>query len=1106
MTLKDVGHIGPNHYGAYDMGAEVAEWVFTGSADRQSGGGRELWNEYINPCLMRGRAGSVTLLDHTLYHSNDIGPNVGFRYMAPMLVHAEPWHDYYPPEEPPSLPADMVPIGDEQVNVITNRPSNAQIIAAIEHPGFFLGDWDYDYMNGKFSSASKANIPDLINHNFYSVNSNYIPSHLTYTKPQAGYPISRNAASGIRQESDFVVPARFPYTDDHGGDYFRRFGERRKPLTPFVGSVPYKFYMKTNLVTVDEYCEFLNSVATSGDVSTFPTPRYQNPQNWSGTYYNVQMESSISREWNGSIFQYSPVSNMSNKPITNVSFAQAVRYCEWLSSGKISSFGFMSSKMDITGRLTNNPDGKSYHRLTRAGGEIRGGTKKYRLPSFNEWYKAAYYKGGGLSSEYWSYGNSSNSRNGFNTQHPFEDLIVSRPLYNLTLAMNDHSTVDAFEKSELIAGTSTYTDKVINFIENLESRTAAVPGRPDLPSVEYRIDGLKFNNFGSLPIENETVWKNIDEIAEVLFKSSKTKYINPQYVFGDGYTERSMVNGLRDSRHRIFFRWDKKYTTGVSKVWSIINTIFSVHRLYFNSGGIIGADEGIKIIIGKGTTVRLSSEEIERVKSIQSLFKKLTVMFEYKVNQNALDERLHGQLYGTSFRGLEILAFPPAPGFVNQGEGTSASVEDMSNVFRNAVIAEMNNWKDENITDETIQNWKQTIKNGRPVMIVNASIDKKKALRLDYIKDGFPGDPYPNEDQMFPDLYPSFTVETIETTERISENITIPGVNYLLNINFKNPTNSIFGPYKIKYGWGLEEDRGSYVGDYETTALSDPYGGGPYWTDANIPEGYVIEYIDKEIYETQTDSYDPPGVYQASAPPYGQMPTEPLSNPSTFALSQGAAASQATAAVGTAAAITPRPNGVGEPPFDGEPIRYTLIHPHYPPETGLVTGLADVTQAEGGWGASGVPLKHKNEYLRSQITPPFERAVPLSNTHDIREKDPNLREEYYDGTILKGHLGSSQSPDDVDIVTSLIITRFRANIKGDEIEGDKSTPESYPSGYTNREVNGLVPGKSYYFRIALIPRSTENPEGILGGGSQIGDLGSSRWHYIPEPIYIEELS
>ena len=781
---------------------------------------------------------------------------------------------------------------------------------------------------------------------------------------------------------------------------------------------------------------------------------------------------------------------MSNKPITNVSFAQAVYYCEWLSSGKISSFGDgLSVKMDITGRLTNSfvYEGRtgSYHWLKRAGGEIRGGTKKYRLPSFNEWYKAAYYKGGGLSSEYWSYGNSSNSRNGFNTQHPFEDLIVSRPLYNLTLAMNDHSTVDAFEKSELIAGTSTYTDKVINFIESLESRTL-VSGTAT-PIVQYRIDGLKFNNFGSLPIENETVWKTIDEIAEILFKSSKTKYINPQYVFDHssssisgssaGTRESAMVAGLSaySPPFYIFNRWDKSGNNiGTNRIWSVINTILNAHKTYFRWSGTI-LDQHL-----------MSSEEIEKVKSIQSLFKKLGDMFENKVNQTALDERSHStsMTWGTSFIGLKILAFPPAPGFLNQGEGTSTSVEDMSNVFRNAVIAEMNNWKDKNITDETIQNWKQTIKNGRPVMIVNASIDKKKAFRLDYIKDGFPGDPYPNEDQIFPDLYPSFTVETIETTERISENITIPGVNYLLNINFKNPTNSIFGPYKIKYGWGLEKDHGSYVGDYETTALSDPSFGGPYWTDANIPEGYVIEYIDKEIYETQTDSYDPPGIYKASASPYGQMPTEPLSNPSTFA-------------------YNPETSTPGTPSFDGEPIQYTLIYPHYPPETGPVTGLRDVTEVIIG---THEKPKETNRYIRSQITPPFERAVPLSNTHDIREKDPNLREEYYDGTILKGHLGSSQSPDDVDIITSLIITRFRANIKGDKIEGDKSTPESYPSGYTNREVNGLVPGKSYYFRIGLLPRSFENPEGILGGGSQIGDRGSSRWHYIPEPIYIEELS
>ncbi len=91
------------------------------------------------------------------------------------------------------------------------------------------------------------------------------------------------------------------------------------------------------------------------------------------------------------------------KPVSHLNWYNAARYANWLSNGKPT--GVQSSTTTENGayQLTGNT-GSPVLNTTNPN---TGSAPAYYLPSRNQWYKAAYYKGGGTNAEYWVYGNSS---------------------------------------------------------------------------------------------------------------------------------------------------------------------------------------------------------------------------------------------------------------------------------------------------------------------------------------------------------------------------------------------------------------------------------------------------------------------------------------------------------------------------------------------------------------------------------------------------------------------------------------------------------------------------------------------------------------------------
>lgn len=154
------------------------------------------------------------------------------------------------------------------------------------------------------------------------------------------------------------------------------------------GSVSYSFQISAYPVTVCEYVNFLNSVAR--------TDAY-------GVYRN-QMSSSrsgITRSGSNGSYSYSIISSYANKPIVWVSWFDAARYCNWLHNNKPNT-GVQNSSSTETGSYTLNG-------ITSGNAPARNANGTYYIPSENEWYKAAYYKGSSIDAGYWKYATQSNT-------------------------------------------------------------------------------------------------------------------------------------------------------------------------------------------------------------------------------------------------------------------------------------------------------------------------------------------------------------------------------------------------------------------------------------------------------------------------------------------------------------------------------------------------------------------------------------------------------------------------------------------------------------------------------------------------------------------------
>lgn len=199
------------------------------------------------------------------------------------------------------------------------------------------------------------------------------------------------------------------------------------------GGVNYEYYIGKYEITYQDWCDFINSVATyttSSDLLTnlnrdvaAPGTLWGNPEITSDTYGLINNSfwsyaDYVAPSGFPGNYTFSVSDEYKNKPITNVDWLGALRYCNWLHNGKPS--GYQTVNNDGSTPNTETTEGGAYtlNGITTLSSFITNSSSaKYRLPTIDEWYKAAFYKNDPGSTSlpcstpdagYWNYATQNN--------------------------------------------------------------------------------------------------------------------------------------------------------------------------------------------------------------------------------------------------------------------------------------------------------------------------------------------------------------------------------------------------------------------------------------------------------------------------------------------------------------------------------------------------------------------------------------------------------------------------------------------------------------------------------------------------------------------------
>jgi formylglycine-generating enzyme required for sulfatase activity len=151
------------------------------------------------------------------------------------------------------------------------------------------------------------------------------------------------------------------------------------------GAVASSFQIMKYEFTNQQYTDFLNSVARTDTYSLY------------NTNMGSDARGGISRSGTSGSYSYSAKTDMGDKPVNYVSWFDAARVANWLMNGATSSSSTETGAYTFVGGETSG---------TAPG--VNSGATVY-LPTEDQWYKAAYYQGGGTNAGYWNYATGSDS-------------------------------------------------------------------------------------------------------------------------------------------------------------------------------------------------------------------------------------------------------------------------------------------------------------------------------------------------------------------------------------------------------------------------------------------------------------------------------------------------------------------------------------------------------------------------------------------------------------------------------------------------------------------------------------------------------------------------
>ena len=171
------------------------------------------------------------------------------------------------------------------------------------------------------------------------------------------------------------------------------------------GSVPYVYQMGKYDVTIAQYCQFLNAVAAADPYGLYNAGSLTVGPGMAPSP-TVLPTTGITQNGTSGSYSYSIAggySQAANCPMFDISWGDAARFCNWLDNGQPT--GTEGPGTTETGAYTLNGATTDAVLVTIN----RNSGAAYFIPSVNEWYKAAFYKGGGTNAGYWTYETQSDS-------------------------------------------------------------------------------------------------------------------------------------------------------------------------------------------------------------------------------------------------------------------------------------------------------------------------------------------------------------------------------------------------------------------------------------------------------------------------------------------------------------------------------------------------------------------------------------------------------------------------------------------------------------------------------------------------------------------------
>jgi formylglycine-generating enzyme required for sulfatase activity len=166
------------------------------------------------------------------------------------------------------------------------------------------------------------------------------------------------------------------------------------------GAVGYSYKIGTFDVTTAQYCQFLNAVATTADTYGLYNLYMSYPPSAGPGYVGC----GITQTPVTGGYQYGILPSHENLPVNFVTWGDAARFCNWLQNGQPTG-GVENASTTERGSYTL--DGKTSDADLMTVRRTDGA--KWWIPTENEWYKAAYYKGGSADAGYWKYSTKSDT-------------------------------------------------------------------------------------------------------------------------------------------------------------------------------------------------------------------------------------------------------------------------------------------------------------------------------------------------------------------------------------------------------------------------------------------------------------------------------------------------------------------------------------------------------------------------------------------------------------------------------------------------------------------------------------------------------------------------